>query len=139
MFDPAILKNGPEPDAGLARLSAGSNPAEFHFERPDWTLFRSVRTLSQKAGVPQNRLRRLVLTELVDKARDAGGTVKVGILAEDASYVQDDGPGLDGEPEAIARLFSINRPLGSSRACKIVGGNQAAAGSIWSSLAGRKP
>src|SRR3954465_7843687 len=113
MFDPAILKNGPEPDAGLARLSAGSNPSEFQFERPDWTLFRSVDTLSQKAGVPQNRLRRLVLKELADNALDAGGTVAVGEIGG-GYYVEDDGPGIDGTPEQIARLFSINRPLISS-------------------------
>src|SRR3954452_2065734 len=121
MFDPAILKNGPEPDAGLARLSAGSNPSEFQFERPDWTVFRSVSTLSQKAGVPQHQLRRLVLKELADNALDAittsgiGRRVIVGRTAAGAYCVQDDGPGLNGEPEDIARLFSINRPLLSSK------------------------
>ena len=53
----------------LARLDAGQNGAEFQFERPDWTLFRSVSTLSQKAGVPQRLLRRLVLTGISQMAK----------------------------------------------------------------------
>ena len=36
-------------------------------EREDWTLFRSVDGLTQKAGVPTTKLRRLVLKELADK------------------------------------------------------------------------
>jgi hypothetical protein len=109
------FKNGSEMHGGLARLDASAKPAEFQFERPDWTLFRSVGTLSQRAGVPQNRLRRLVLKELVDNALDAGGSAKVGSRDENPYYVEDNGPGIDGTPEDIARLFSINRPLVSSK------------------------
>src|SRR4051812_46087788 len=100
---------------GLARVGAGSHPPEFQFERPDWTLFRSISTLSQKAGVPQRFLRRLVIKELADNALDAGGTVRVGTLEDGSYYVEDDGPGMDGEPADIARLFSVNRPLVSSK------------------------
>lgn len=99
----------------LARLPAPPKSAEFQFERPDWTLFRSVETLSQKAGVPTKLLRRLALKELVDNALDAGGTVSAGRL--DASgnryFVEDSGPGIP--PADVARLFSINRPLVSSK------------------------
>jgi hypothetical protein len=36
-------------------------------------------------------------------------------LAEGLYFVDDDGPGIDGTPEEIARLFSIRRPLVSSK------------------------
>jgi hypothetical protein len=104
--------------------------AEFQFERPDWALFRSVETLSQKAGVPTTLLRRLVLKELVDNALDAGGAhVRIGAIDEHGHpfagrsadcnrfFIQDDGPGIPVESpvESVARLFSINRPLLSSK------------------------
>jgi hypothetical protein len=55
------LKNSLAMTSQQARLPPASKAADFQFERPDWVLFRSVDTLSQKAGVPTNRLRRLVL------------------------------------------------------------------------------
>jgi hypothetical protein len=70
--------------------------------------------LQQRAGVPANLLRRLVLKELADNGLDEG-TVKVGRLRGGGYFVQDDGPGFGGTPEAIARLFSINRPLISTK------------------------
>ena len=63
-------------------------------------------------------LRRLVLKELTDNALDSGaGVVRAGKLNDSDSryFVEDDGPGIAGEPEDIARLFSINRPLLSSK------------------------
>ena len=59
-------------------------------------------------------LRRLVLKELADNALDEGA-VKVGSAAGGGYFVEDDGPGFDGTPEAIARMFSINRPLVSTK------------------------
>jgi len=108
------LGNGLRVVAGAVAASDGelATPASanFQFERPDWALFRQIGTLSQKAGVPSQRLRRLVLKELVDNALDAGGKVTCGAMTADGDYyVQDDGPGLP--PESVARLFSINRPL----------------------------
>jgi hypothetical protein len=97
-----------------ASLNASSKSEEFQFERPDWVLFRSISTLSQKAGVPVRMLRRLVLKELVDNALDAGG--KASIRQDDETYIiEDDGPGIGGSPEDIARMFSINRPMVSSK------------------------
>ena len=110
-----VLKTG----AKLASFSPNS-PAEqktgdFQIERPDWTLFRSLATLGQKAGVPPSKLRRLALKELTDNALDAGGRVIIK-EPEPACYViQDDGPGIDGTADEIARLFSIDRGLVSSK------------------------
>jgi hypothetical protein len=90
--------------------------AEFQFERPDWMLFGSLNTLPQKAGVSKDLLRRLVLKELTDNALDSGAeTVRVGVLAESHYFVEDGGPGIPGPPEDIGRLFSINRPLVSTK------------------------
>ncbi len=85
------------------------------YVREDWTLFRSVRTISQLSGVPPGLLRRLVAKELTDNALDASGACRVGKLRNDGFYVEDDGPGIGGEPEEVARLFSFRRPLVSSK------------------------
>jgi hypothetical protein len=60
-----------------------------------------------------------VLKELADNALDAGGTLRVGQLGGGGWYVEDDGPGIPGEPAEIARLFSIRRPLVSSKLLRL--------------------
>jgi hypothetical protein len=119
----ALAQRGSKNPPGRAGVSA-SRPArrqspEFTFEREDWTLFRSLSTLSQKSGVPVHLLPRLVLKEVADNALDAGGTVRVGQLGHGGWYVEDDGPGIAGEPADIARLFSIRRPLVSSKLLRL--------------------
>jgi hypothetical protein len=54
---------------------------------------------------------------LADNALDAGATVTVGQLDDlgNRFFVQDDGPGIKGTPEEIADLFSLSRPLVSSK------------------------
>jgi hypothetical protein len=95
--------------------SADPKPSNFQFEHPDWMLFRSVTTLPTMAGVRAELLQRLGLKELVDNALDAGATVTVGQIDDNSYVIQDDGPGIEGTPEQIARLFSINRDLVSSK------------------------
>src|SRR2546422_10093644 len=90
------------------------------FAREDWTLFRNLATLPQKAGIPLEQLRRLVAKELVDNACDAtSGTVRVQIVLSGTISVEDDGPGIDGDAAAIGSLFSINRPLTSSKLLRL--------------------
>jgi hypothetical protein len=84
-------------------------------DREDWTLFRTVEGLQQKAGVSERLLRRLVLKELGDNALDTGTTVEYGYLGDDRYYIENGGHGLDGSPEEIASLFSIRRPMRSSK------------------------
>src|SRR4051812_29831839 len=89
-------------DTGSATQPATQN---LKFERADWTTFRTVEGLQQKAGVPASKLRRLVLKELTDNALDTGAKVRIGHLAGgDGYFVEDDGPGIEGQPDDIARL-----------------------------------
>jgi hypothetical protein len=94
------------------------------FERPDLSLFKTVQGLQQRAGVPARQLRRLAIKELVDNGLDNGGDVKIETLsdAEGAACVGgyaivDDGPGID--PEDVPRLFSISRPMVSSKLLRL--------------------
>lgn len=86
------------------------------FQRDDWTLFRNLTTLGQKAGVALERLPLVVAKELADNALDAGTHVAVGLCGSNGFYVADDGPGLPvSTPQELAALFSIRRPLTSSK------------------------
>src|SRR5215831_3719200 len=103
--------------ADLARSGA---PQNLKFERTDWMLFRTVEGLEQKAGVPKQKLRRLVVKELTDNGLDEGGKARVGELPNGGGYfVEDGGKGIDGTPAEIARLFSISRPLVSTKLLRL--------------------
>jgi hypothetical protein len=86
------------------------------FERADWTSFRTIEGLQQKAGVAQNALRRLVLKELVDNGLDAGTQVRVGEIGG-GYFIEDDGPGID--PDDVARMFSIGRAMVSTKLLRL--------------------
>ena len=109
-----LTPNFKNSNSDLACLTAAPK-----FERADWTLFRTVDGLQQKAGVAKTLLRRLVLKELADNGLDAGAKVKVGELPGGGYFVDDDGPGIDGTPEDIARLFSIARPMVSTKLLRL--------------------
>jgi Topoisomerase 6 subunit A/Spo11, Toprim domain len=116
-----ILHSDPQPDFQKSSPALASSPASenFKFERADWTLFRTVEGLQQKAGVPATRLRRLVLKEIADNALDTGTKFDAGQIDGHGFYFADNGPGLDGAPEEIARLFSIARPLVSTKLLRL--------------------
>ncbi|WP_051677279.1 hypothetical protein [Bradyrhizobium sp. URHD0069] len=102
------------------RLASQPPDQNLKFERADWTSFRTVEGLQQKAGVAAGKLRRLVMKELTDNGFDAGGSVNVGRLPDGGGYfVEDDGDGIDGTPEDIARLFSIARPMVSTKLLRL--------------------
>ena len=89
-------------------------------ERHDWALFRSIEGLQQKAGVPADKLRRLVLKELADNTLDAATSCRSGFDKDrDVYFVEDEGRGLDGTPQEIASLFSIRRPMRSSKLLRL--------------------
>jgi hypothetical protein len=94
-------------------------PENLKFEREDWSLYRTVEGLQQKAGVPAKLLRRLALKELADNGLDLGAHVSVGKLPGGGYFVEDDGAGIDGAPEEVARLFSVNRPMLSTKLLRL--------------------
>ena len=61
-------------------------------------------------------MRRLVLKELADNALDTETRVAAGEM-ESGYFVEDEGPGLD--PHEVARLFSIDRPLVSTKLLRL--------------------
>ena len=93
----------------------------YKIEQQDWLLFTSPNTLPQQAGVPLRYIRRLVLKELADNGLDMArhsGTAGEVSIHQDGPHtftVRDNGPGLPGTPEQIASLFSLNRPMTSSK------------------------
>ena len=93
------------------------------FEREDWMLFRNLSTLTQKAGVPQHKLALLGAKELVDNALDSaesGRSAGVDLTEIPNGFiVQDLGTGISADPQVIAKLFSIKRPLLSSKLIRL--------------------
>ena len=79
----------------------------------------------------RGKLTGLVMKEIADNGLDAGAEVKVGQLANRRYFVDDDGPGIDGTPEEIARLFSIRRPLVSSKLLRLPTRGASAMACAW--------
>jgi hypothetical protein len=102
-----------------AYLARSGAPQNLKFEREDWALFRTVEGLQQKAGVPKQKLRRLTLKELVENGLDESERVRVGELPDGGYFVEDDGKGIAGTPDEIAGLFSISRPLVSTKLLRL--------------------
>ena len=118
--DPQIFKLGLDHATSDTSQGAVENEPNLKMaERHDWALFRNIDGLQQKAGVSATRLRRLVLKELADNALDAGSRIDIGLIESDAFFIEDDGPGLDGSPEEIASLFSIRRPMRSTKLLRL--------------------
>jgi hypothetical protein len=134
-----ILKNRAISDPDLS----SQETLDFQIERPDWALFRSINTLPQKAGVQVLHLRRLALKELADNALDAAGTAKVYERDTGGYVIEDDGPGIHGGGAAVARMFSIDRPLVSTKVIRrptrgaLGNGLRVVAGSLIASGGGR--
>jgi hypothetical protein len=90
------------------------------FIREDWTLFRSLSTIGQKAGVATDELPMLAAKELADNALDATETCHYGLLdGGDGLFVEDEGQGIPGADDDIAAMFSIGRPLTSTKLLRL--------------------
>jgi hypothetical protein len=60
-----------------------------------------------------------VAKELTDNALDAGNSFEIGFSPNGGFFVADSGKGIPGDNDAIARLFSIRRPLTSSKLIRL--------------------
>ncbi len=90
------------------------------FAREDWTLFRTLGTLSQRAGVAVNVIPQLVAKELVDNALDVHACVSIDMISGANGFcIVDSGDGIPGTDNDIARLFSVDRPLVSSKLLRL--------------------
>jgi hypothetical protein len=91
------------------------------FERLDASLYTSLAHLPQKAGVAAEQLARLAVKELVDNGLDAcdasGRPGAVTVRIEHGNLIiADQGVGIPkATPEILARLFSVARPMLSSK------------------------
>jgi hypothetical protein len=96
---------------------------ELQFESQDWADYADLSKLPRRSGVPSEKLRRLVLKELVDNALDECDrvnrpgkvTVAVDRIKPDRYTVTDEGAGLNGTPQEIATVFSLRRPKATSK------------------------
>lgn len=100
-------------------FKAGMPPAPPMFAREDWTQFRNLDTLGQKAGVTTERIPALVAKELADNSCDAAGTCRVSILPGGGLRVEDDGDGISGTAADLGQLFSVKRALMSSKQIRL--------------------
>jgi hypothetical protein len=88
--------------------------AQITFEREDWTAFRTVEGLQGRAGTSRGNLVAVVIKELVDNALDEAGDCEL-YMTDGVITVQDQGEGISGDDQEIARIFSINRSQISSK------------------------
>lgn len=110
--------------AGVALSKVRSQPPDttiFRIVRADTDLFATFAGLEMQTGVGRDELRRLDLKEYVDNALDAcdaagrGGRVTIQKLDEHRYEITDEGDGIPGTPEELAALFSIHRPMDSTK------------------------
>jgi hypothetical protein len=94
---------------------------ELLYSRDDWQLFLDPATLPQKAGCQPWQLRGLVLKELVDNQLDAtaGEVPQLGWDQKQKEWIiYGTNNGLS--VSAVPKLFSVNRPLVSSKLKRMV-------------------
>jgi hypothetical protein len=92
---------------------------ELLYSRDDWQLFLDLATLPQKAGCHPADLRKVVLKELVDNQLDETGEAELSWLEGQRAW-EIWGPGDGPLLAAIPKLFSVRRPLISSKLKRMV-------------------
>ncbi|MCP5088598.1 MAG: sensor histidine kinase [Rhodobacteraceae bacterium] len=85
---------------------------ELTLTQPDWTRFLSPDGLAEKAGTSRANFPKMILKDLADNAADAGGAT-LWVIDADTVEIADDGSGI--APEGLAEVFSIKRPLVSTK------------------------
>jgi hypothetical protein len=87
---------------------------ELLYSRDDWRLFLDSATLPQKAGCHPTEVRKVVLKELVDNQLGQTGEAELLWVEEQRAW-EIRGPGDGPALAAIPKLFSVRRPLVSSK------------------------
>jgi hypothetical protein len=118
---PGGIKKTPGGTLGSTGQAARAGRPDLQIRRPDTALFATLGGLAIQSGVPGNRLLRLIIKELVDNACDAAdaagrpGAVTVERMTSCSYRIADQGHGIPGTPEEIGALFSLDRPMISSK------------------------
>lgn len=119
---PEKVKSEAKPKAPDRAIRQAGSASPLLFARPDWSLYLSLASLPQKAGVSTEVLPRLVCKELVDNGLDAAdaagrpGAVDVEIDRRGNLIVTDEGIGIpDATLEKLATIFSVAREMLSSK------------------------
>ena len=90
----------------------------------DWRDYFSLEGLANQSGVAKEYHKGLLVKELVDNAIDAEEeekkeskqvTVSLGSIRGHRFYIEDRGPGIDGDEKDIAHLFSVARETLSTK------------------------
>ena len=111
-----LILLSPKPENAQKPQNLQTDP---EFVRSDFKIY--IANLPQKAGVSPEDIRALVLKELTDNALDecdrAGRPGEVTITQDgpDTYTVTDQGRGFDDTPEQLARRFSLDKPMTSSK------------------------
>src|SRR5262245_34012746 len=98
---PLAGKTTKRPVFGSWNRGEGAVAEPLMMRSDDWTKFRNLDTLSQKAGVPKDKILPQAVRELVDNALDTGGACCVGRTDDGGFFVSDNGPGIPGTDEQI--------------------------------------
>src|SRR4051812_31441184 len=94
--------------------AADQQRGRLYYTAAEWREFVSVSGLPRKAGADWPDMARLVLKELADNAADEGGAwIEANHLGSEHWLIADNGPGID--PAEVPRLFSLTRPMTSSK------------------------
>jgi hypothetical protein len=89
------------------------------FKRQDFQIY--ISNLSQRAGVPTDQIRNIILKELVDNALDEmdrvgqPGQVTITQDGEHTYTVTDQGRGFPDTPDELAKRFSLDKGMVSSK------------------------
>ena len=82
-------------------------------EQQDWMRFLTSEGLAEKAGCPKSMFPKMIVKEFADNAADIGGYNYKIDLIDQVIAIKNGGEGIS--PDEVRRIFSIQRPLRSSK------------------------
>ena len=82
-------------------------------EQQDWMRFLTSEGLAEKAGCPKSMFTKMIVKEFADNAADIGDYKYKIDLTNQIVAIKNGGDGIS--PDEVRRIFSIKRPLRSSK------------------------